>query len=78
MFYAISKNQDYWEERLNIFVALAPVTRIDHCKSKVMKFVSNFMEIIFSIFNFFGIYHILGDKFNMITKFACGIDPEFC
>jgi hypothetical protein len=59
-------------------VALAPVTKMDHCKSKVMKFVSTFVGILDKTFDFFKIYHILGDKFNKITKFACGIDPEFC
>ena len=78
MFYAITEDQDYWEQRLNLFVALAPVTRIDHCKSKVMRFVSTFIGILDKTFDFLKIYHILGDKFNFITKIACGIDPEFC
>ena len=43
-----------------------------------MRFVSNFIGILEKTFDFFKIYHILGDKFNKITKFACGIDPEFC
>lgn len=33
MFYAISAHQDYWKQRLNLFVALAPVSRLDHAKS---------------------------------------------
>lgn len=52
MFYAISENQSYWEERINLFVALAPVTRIGNCKSKMVKFLSKFVGILFSTFNF--------------------------
>ena len=46
MFYGLAENQDFWKDRLNLYVALAPVTRLDHAKSELMVFFSKFYKEI--------------------------------
>ena len=42
MFYGISAHQEEWKERLNLWIALAPVTRLDHSKSMLIKLAAKF------------------------------------
>jgi hypothetical protein len=46
MFYALSQKPDFWKERLNIFVALAPITRLDHTGSEIFKALSDGINVI--------------------------------
>lgn len=40
MFYALSKNEDYFLERVNLFVALGPVTNLANGKSELLSIVA--------------------------------------
>ena len=71
MFYAISANQEFWKERLNLWVALAPVTKLDHCKSGLIKLFSEFEAVLGSTLNFLGVYELLGGPASVGTKIAC-------
>jgi hypothetical protein len=42
MFYALATDHDFWEKRLNLFVALAPVVRLGNTDSKFIKLISRF------------------------------------
>ena len=37
MFCALSENLAFFKERMNLFIALAPVVRVDHCSSGLIK-----------------------------------------
>ena len=37
MFCALSENLEFFKERMNLFVALAPVARVDSCSSGIIK-----------------------------------------
>jgi predicted alpha/beta hydrolase len=40
MFYALTTDRKkYLEDSLNLFIALAPVTRLDHTRSKLLSFL---------------------------------------
>ena len=41
MFYTLYDDRNYWWNRLNVIIALAPATRIDHTTSKLIKTVAN-------------------------------------
>jgi len=36
LFYALTKKPEFWKERLNLFVALSPVTRMENSKSEFL------------------------------------------
>jgi hypothetical protein len=41
MFCALSENLDFFKERLNVFIALAPVVRVDSCTSGLIRKVKD-------------------------------------
>jgi pimeloyl-ACP methyl ester carboxylesterase len=46
LFYALSKNQDYFADKMSIFVALGPVTELTHIGSPLLSFVALFSDLI--------------------------------
>lgn len=40
MFIGCSLNPSYFEEKVNVFVALAPVVKLDHIKNKFIYYAS--------------------------------------
>ena len=78
MFYQIADREEYWKDRLNLFVALAPVTRLDHCGSELFVWLSNVWKVFLDSLNLIHVYDILGPLSADATKLACGVFPEFC
>lgn len=78
MFSAISMNQDFWLERLNLWVALAPVTKLDHTKSELFLFVDKFEKLIEDTADLLGIWEIFGPPANEASKIFCGVIPDIC
>jgi hypothetical protein len=47
MFYALTqKEEDFYESRINLFVALAPVTRLRTINNELLEFFSNFHPMV--------------------------------
>ena len=42
MFTALATNQAYFADKVPLFVALGPVTKISHTESAIFQFTSNF------------------------------------
>ena len=38
MFYALATDEDNYKDKLSLFVALGPVTKITHTESELLKF----------------------------------------
>ena len=54
MFYGLTANQTFWEERLNLFVALAPVTKVYYFPSiirPVLNFGAPYIKIAYDMFH---------------------------
>ena len=75
MFYALSAFPDFWESRLNLFVALAPVTALSHCTAALFKYGSRIIGPLQEAFNIAHVYSILGPVSATGTKIACGMIP---
>ncbi len=78
MFYALSSAPDYWNTKLNLFVALAPVTALSHTSSDLMVAASKLLTPIHVAANFAHVYSILGPISAIGTKIFCGLIPSFC
>jgi lysosomal acid lipase/cholesteryl ester hydrolase len=78
MFYALQKHEDFWAERLNLFVALAPVTRLDHTTSLLFKYFAGLGGTLSSVLGVFGIYDMLGQSSNWALKIICKPLPFVC
>ena len=40
MFYALATNAEYWKNKINLFVALAPVVNMANTDSKMIRFMA--------------------------------------
>lgn len=59
MFYQLAKPDSDWKDRLNLFVALAPVTRLNHSTSEIMALLAWQWKLLKDLIYEFGVYHIL-------------------
>lgn len=80
MFYALAdpELQPYFKEKLNLMVALAPLTRMDHMSSLLIKFWSNLSGIIGFTMNTLGIYEVFGEGTHGFSREICSVLPELC
>ena len=78
MFYAVSAHQEFWKERLNLWIALAPVTKLDHTKSDLFLLFAQFTSIIQEAANLLHVWSILGGPSNAASKLICGTIPDIC
>jgi len=78
MFWGLSDQDKKWKERVNIFIALAPVTRLTNSKSELFQWVAplsnTFRDAVYAIH----VYEVLGSLSNVATKITCEIFPSFC
>lgn len=75
MFYAIQNKQDFWKERINLFTALAPVTRLHNTKCKLFQFLSGHYKLLEDVTDFLHVYDILGHDSLMLSSAFCGLIP---
>lgn len=64
---------EYFEKNVNLFVALAPVVRLDHSTEKSMIYLSKFEKVIMKAIQTFKFYDIIKEK--DLTKFLLS---SFC
>jgi len=78
MFYALATKPAFWAQRLNLFVAFAPVTRVDNTTSELFKYGAKASGLIKSTLYLAHQYEILGPFESQISKITCGLLPDFC
>lgn len=80
MFYALSsENQAYFTDKVNLFVALAPVTKMDNTDSKLLKFLDRFESEFDWITTTLDIYELFASSFWVYGfKVTCGAFPSLC
>ena len=78
MFYGISDNEAFWKQRLNLYVALAPVTRLNNCGTALFVWLSQVWKVVGEGLYVAHVYSILGGFEAEATKIACGLFPEIC
>ena len=62
MFYGLTANQTFWEERLNLFVAIAPVTKIYGFPSILRPFIkygSPYLKVVCDMFHIYSLNDII-------------------
>ena len=75
MFYALGADPTYWNTKVNLFVALAPVTRLHNTTCELFKVSAKFITPIKDAFYLTHIYSLLGAGSAVLTKIACGLVP---
>lgn len=75
-----SMRPTYFSEKVNLFVALAPVVRLDHSPNKLMVFAAQFVQQIewaVRITDFFDVYDLDPALRFLLTQF-CDTLPSIC
>ena len=77
-FYGITQNQEYWKSKVNLFIALAPITRLDHTTNGLLQFFAGAVSLVGHTLYTFHIYDLFGPSTTVLTKGVCGVIPSFC
>lgn len=77
MFCALSENTEFFKQRMNLFIALAPVVRVDSCSSGILKKMSD-NEKFEGWIKKFGVLELFSSKGknNAAQSFLHNIFPE--
>ena len=80
MFYALAENEAYFVDKVSIFVALGPVTKLTHCKSGLINVVADFSDVIEPICQDLGIYEFFPADWltKGLFRTICGYIPDLC
>lgn len=79
MFYGLAGDQQQkFAYKINLFIALAPTTKVDNMRSKFISFIGNFQVIIEWSANLFGLYEAFGESSHVMSKLQCKFVPELC
>jgi hypothetical protein len=78
MFYGIANNEAFWKERLSIFVALAPVTRLNNCGTPLLTWLAPIWKTVQSSLSLVGVYGFFDNIEDAFTTIACGLFPDLC
>lgn len=69
---------DYFKSNINLFIALAPIVRIDHTSNALLTFVAKFTDQLNWAVQTFGIWDLAKDNANPAYTQFCRIVPDFC
>lgn len=78
MFYALAKNEDWLKDRVNLFVAMAPVLRIGHTTNKPLIKTAASKKTVEKTLKSMGFYEVMGKKWFDYGDKACLIFPGTC
>ena len=80
MFYALSEKVKDVYDKLSLFVALGPVTKITYQQSLLITEVSKLYGTLDSVSKLFGIYEVAGANWftSTVTKDFCGALTSIC
>jgi hypothetical protein len=77
MFCGLSENFEFFKKHMNLFIALAPVVRVDNCSSGIIKKMSE-NDIVEKTLKKFSIYELFPSKGknNKAASFMHKLLPE--
>ena len=80
MFTALSTNQDYFKDKVPLFVALGPAAKISHTQADFFQWTADFYEELAETCTLLGIHSILGANWftSTVSQLFCSNIPRFC
>lgn len=80
LFYALAHNQDYFKDKISVFMALGPVTQLTHTHSDLLWYMAQFSDVIIMAAQTLGIYDIFPANWLITGSFRliCGVVPAIC
>ena len=80
MFYGLANWEDYYKEKISIFVALAPVTMLPNTDTTLFHLASDFYDELDDTFDLLNIHSVLNNTWYTSDTVAvfCNLLPPFC
>ena len=78
MFAGLAKQNYYWKDKLNLFIALAPVTKLDYSTSTFIQYTAKYSDYIESTLRFVGIYEFFNIANSNTVTYTCRLLPSWC
>ena len=80
MFYALAEDEATYADKVSLFVALGPVTKIANNSDPLLNFIVLFYNDISRFANLFGIHELFGANWLTTTamNLFCTNIPQFC
>jgi len=80
MFWALSSNNDFFKQKVSLFMALGPVANMKHSKSPLLSFMAWNIDIIAPPLDLLGIYEFFPANFLTTGAFraVCWTIPDLC
>lgn len=70
MFAALSRQPDYWKQKMNLFIALAPVTSLHDTSSPLVRMMTSIQKTVEDVADSLHVYTIFGDGFSQFLTSA--------
>lgn len=79
-FIGASMKPEYFEQTFNLFVAMAPITRLDHSSVERFAIIAKYENVLSDIFQALGVYNLLPNMKMASTAevLACKTLPSLC
>lgn len=78
MFYSLSVNKQFWANKINLFVALAPVASMQHFNNPLILWLQPFTPIIEFVLKLLNQHSLFGYFSQIATSVICLLDPLLC
>ena len=78
MYYALTKMEDTLKEKVNLFIAFAPVVTLKNTKDGAMKTAAENSAIFELMIKKFGMWELFGTTWKNFQHGLCGKMPFFC
>ena len=78
MFYGMSKNKEYFEKTINLFVGLAPVMRLKHQYNGLISELTSDKAAFDKYLNEYKAYEVYGPGWKTMINILCVILPNTC
>ena len=78
MFTALAQGFGDMQDKLNLFVAFAPITRLFGSKSPFLHSLADKIPLVRNLLNFLNIYEFFGPSWNAISKDFCIVLQDLC
>lgn len=78
MFTALAEGFSDMQDKLNLYIALAPITRLFGSKSPFLLSLSDKIPLVRNLLNFLNIQEFFGPSWNAISEDFCIVLEDLC
>jgi len=81
MYYGLAENQDYFESRISVFVALGSVTLLEHATAGYLTYTADNYEKVDNYLALYNVHEIMADKnwwWNIEYHIWCNENQDDC